>query len=205
MTIYAFDQGLRERGFDPLCGVDEAGRGPLAGPVFAAAVILPPDFAPQWLNDSKKVTPRRRELLYDQITGAARWAVASASEEEIDRLNILQATFLAMERAWDRLCRDGERPPVLTLVDGNRLPPHLGQARTLVGGDGVSASVAAASILAKVTRDRYMLRLAEEYPKYAFEQHKGYGTKLHYERLAQYGPSPVHRRSFLKKWLEEQG
>ena len=203
-TVYEFDQGLRQRGFVPLCGVDEAGRGPLAGPVFAAAVILPEGFSAPWLNDSKKVTPRRRERLFEEITASARWAVASASEEEIDRLNILQATFLAMERAWSQLCREGEAP-LLTLVDGNRLPPRLEGAKALVGGDGLSASIAAASILAKVTRDRYMLRLAEEYPQYAFERHKGYGTKLHYQRLAQYGPSPVHRRSFLKKWLEEQG
>lgn len=204
VTVYEFDSGLRQRGFVPLCGVDEAGRGPLAGPVFAAAVILPEDFSSPWLNDSKKVTPRRREILFEEITASARYAIASASEEEIDRLNILQATYLAMERAWFQLKEEGEAP-VLTLVDGNRLPPRLEGARTLVGGDGISASIAAASILAKVTRDRYMLELAEKYPQYAFEKHKGYGTKLHYEKLAEFGPSPVHRMSFLKKWKEQQG
>lgn len=199
MGLLEFDQELRASGFPLLCGVDEAGRGPLAGPVFAAAVVLPPDFCPQWLGDSKKVTPKRREALYAQITASCLWCVATASVEEIDQLNILQATYLAMKRAWDGLVVEAGEPD-LTLVDGNRAPPYVSHVETVVGGDGKSASIAAASILAKVSRDRHMVELAQAYPQYQLEKHKGYGTKLHYELLDQYGASPIHRRSFLKSW-----
>ena len=185
-------------------GCDEAGRGPLAGPVFAAAVILDPDAPIAGLNDSKKLSEKKREALFDLITErAAAYAVASASVEEIEQYNILQATYLAMSRAVEAVSR--QKTPSLVLVDGNRLPPQITlPCRTLVKGDALSASVAAASILAKVSRDRLLLELDRQYPEYAFAQHKGYGTALHYERLAAYGPSPVHRMSFLKKWLEQQ-
>ena len=204
MTNEEFDRAIREEGYPLLCGVDEAGRGPLAGPVFAAAVILDPDLPIEGLNDSKKLSEKKREELFDGIRERAlAYAVASASVEEIERCNILQATYLAMIRAVEAACR--QRTPSLVLVDGNRLPPQLTPpCRCLVKGDALSASVAAASILAKVSRDRLMLELDRQYPEYAFAQHKGYGTALHYERLAQYGPSPVHRLSFLKKWFAEQ-
>ena len=204
MTNEEFDRAVRAEGYPLLCGVDEAGRGPLAGPVFAAAVILDPDAPIAGLNDSKKLSEKKREALFDLITGrAAAYAVASASVEEIEQYNILQATYLAMSRAVEAVSR--QKTPSLVLVDGNRLPPQITlPCRTLVKGDALSASVAAASILAKVSRDRLLLELDRQYPEYAFAQHKGYGTALHYERLAAYGPSPVHRMSFLKKWLEQQ-
>ena len=197
--LYAFDRVLLEAGESPLCGVDEAGRGPLAGPVCAAAVILPPGEELPGINDSKKLSEKRREQLYEQITQRAlAWSVAFASAQEIDRVNILQATFLAMRRAVEGL----QTTPALVLVDGNR-DPGLGlPTRTVVGGDGKSAAIAAASILAKVTRDRYLLQLDRQYPQYAFAKHKGYGTQLHYQLLGQYGPCPEHRRSFLRKWME---
>ena len=174
-----------------------AGRGPLAGPVFAAAVILPPGLNIEGLNDSKKLTEKKRESLFPVIQKQAlAWYIAQADEKEIDALNILQATFLAMRRAVEGL---GVRPE-LVLVDGNR-DPELGlPTETVIKGDGQSQSIAAASVLAKVARDRYMLELDERYPEYDFKKHKGYPTKEHYERLAQYGVSPVHRVSFLKKW-----
>ena len=199
--LYAFDRVLLEAGESPLCGVDEAGRGPLAGPVCAAAVILPPGEELPGINDSKKLSEKRREQLYEQITQRAlAWSVAFASAQEIDRVNILQATFLAMRRAVEGL----QTTPALVLVDGNR-DPGLGlPTRTVVGGDGKSAAIAAASILAKVTRDRYLLQLDRQYPQYAFAKHKGYGTQLHYQLLGQYGPCPEHRRSFLRKWMEGQ-
>ena len=204
MTNEEFDRAVRAEGYPLLCGVDEAGRGPLAGPVFAAAVILDPDAPIAGLNDSKKLSEKKREALFDLITErAAAYAVASASVEEIEQYNILQATYLAMSRAVGAVSR--QKTPSLVLVDGNRLPPQITlPCRTLVKGDALSASVAAASILAKVSRDRLLLELDRQYPEYAFAQHKGYGTALHYERLAAYGPSPVHRMSFLKKWLEQQ-
>lgn len=204
MTNEEFDRAVRAEGYPLLCGVDEAGRGPLAGPVFAAAVILDPDAPIAGLNDSKKLSEKKREALFDLITErAAAYAVASASVEEIEQYNILQATYLAMSRAVEAVSR--QKTPSLVLVDGNRLPPQITlPCRTLVKGDALSASVAAASILAKVSRDRLLLELDRQYPEYAFAQHKGYGTALHYERLAAYGPSPVHRMSFLKKWLEQQ-
>lgn len=193
-----FDASLRSQGFSPLCGVDEAGRGPLAGPVFAACVVLDPDHPIEGLNDSKKLTEKRREALFGEILEhALDYSIAAASEREIDEINILQATFLAMRRAYEGLCE----PPVLALVDGNRNPGFGCGTRLVVKGDATSASIAAASILAKVSRDRYMLELDRQYPQYAFAKHKGYGTKLHYERLDAYGISEVHRRSFLKKYL----
>ena len=179
-----------------ICGVDEAGAGPLAGRVYAAAVILPKGWDAPYLNDSKKVTEKRREVLYDQITAEAlAWSVAWADEKEIDEINILNARMLAMERAVAGL----SVRPDLALVDGNRAPNLDCPLETVVKGDGKSASIAAASILAKVSRDRYMLEMAKEYPQYAFEKHKGYPTKLHYERLREHGPCPIHRLTFLKK------
>lgn len=198
MTNIEYDQAVRDSaGIRLLCGVDEAGRGPLAGPVYAAAVIFDPDHIPEGLDDSKKLSEKKREQLYDRIVDAAiAWCVASASVEEIEEVNILQATYRAMQRAVAGL----SVPPELVLVDGNRLPPGLtAAARTLVKGDALSASVAAASILAKVSRDRLMAELDRTYPEYAFAKHKGYGTALHMERIRTYGPSPVHRPSFLKK------
>lgn len=180
-----------------LCGVDEAGAGPLAGPVYAAAVILPHDWTPPGLDDSKQLTERRRELLFPQIQAqAVAWAVAAASPEEIDQLNILNARMLAMERAIQQLHPKAD----FALIDGNCNRGISCPNETLVKGDRLSASIAAASILAKVSRDHYMLEMAERYPQYRFEQHKGYPTKLHYQLLAQYGPCPIHRKSFLKKF-----
>ncbi|MGX8698648.1 MAG: ribonuclease HII [bacterium] len=177
------------------CGVDEAGRGPLAGPVCAAAVILPQDCPLPGLNDSKKLSEKKREALYALIVEKAlSYGIAFASPEEIDEVNILNATYLAMNRAIEKL----SAPVSLALIDGNRAEGIHVSHLTVVGGDGKCASIAAASILAKVTRDRWMLELDKEYPQYAFAQHKGYGTRLHYERLREYGPSPVHRRSFLR-------
>ena len=179
-----------------VCGVDEAGRGPLAGPVYAAAVLLRPGQRFDGLDDSKKLTEKKRESLYARVTAEALgWSVAFATAEEIDELNILNATYLAMNRAIEEL----SPAPSFALIDGNRSEGILLPNRTVVGGDGVYEAIAAASVLAKVTRDRFMLEMAEKYPEYAFEKHKGYGTKLHYERLREYGPSPIHRRSFLKK------
>jgi len=184
------------QGVQTICGVDEAGAGPLVGRVYAAAVILPPGWDAPYLNDSKKVTEKRRALLFDRITAeAVSWSVAWADEGEIDELNILNARMLAMERAVQGLTV----PPDLALIDGNRAPTVSIPTETVVKGDGKSASIAAASILAKVSRDRYMLEMAQRYPQYAFERHKGYPTKLHYERLRQYGPCPIHRLTFLKK------
>ena len=199
MTNLEFDADLRAQGAALLCGVDEAGRGPLAGPVFAAAVILDPQNIPEGLNDSKKLSEKKREALFDVICEKAlAFGIAEASVQEIEELNILQATFLAMRRAVESL----SMVPDLILVDGNRLPQNLpAPAQFVIKGDALSASIAAASILAKVSRDRVMAQLAEQYPEYDFPKHKGYGTALHYERLAQYGVSPIHRRSFLKKIL----
>ncbi len=200
--LTAFDTDVRAEGFATICGVDEAGRGPLAGPVTAAAVILPPGVDIEGLNDSKKLSEAKREKLYDVIRQTAvSCCVASASVEEIEQYNILQATFLAMRRAVEGL----SCVPDLALIDGNRLPVGLTvPARTIVKGDGRSASIAAASILAKVTRDRYMKQQDALYPGYGFAVHKGYGTKAHYAALTEQGPSPIHRMSFLKKWLAKQ-
>ena len=193
---YEFEKQALSRGFNCVCGVDEAGRGPLAGPVFAAAVILPLDCGIDGLNDSKKLTEKKRDELFDIIREkAVSFCVASASVEEIEEFNILQATFIAMKRAVEGL----EVKPDIALVDGNRKPGLDIAESTLVKGDARSPSIAAASILAKVSRDRLMMKIDEEYPEYKFSQHKGYGTKLHYEMIEKYGISPVHRRSFLKK------
>lgn len=177
----------------PVCGVDEAGRGPLAGPVVAAAVILDPAHIPPGLNDSKKLDAARREALFAALRPAAAIGIGIASVEEIDSLNILQATFLAMTRAIAAL----PRAPHVALIDGNRLPKQLPcPARAVVRGDARSLSIAAASIAAKVTRDRLMLALAENHPGYGFERHMGYGTAAHLEAISRLGPSPAHRRSF---------
>ena len=194
--LWELENEIYAEGFSLICGVDEAGRGPLAGPVYAAAVILPRDAVIEGLNDSKKLTEKKREALFDVITERAlTYGIASASAEEIEKLNILNATFLAMNRAIDKL----DPIPELALIDGNRSTGIAMPSRCVVKGDSRCADIAAASILAKVSRDRYMLTLAEKYPQYHFEQHKGYGTKLHYEALREYGPSPEHRPSFLRK------
>lgn len=199
--LWEIERGCFEGGFDLVCGIDEAGRGPLAGPVCAAAVILPRDTQIEGLNDSKKLSDAKRRSLYDVITREAyAYGVAFASEAEIDEVNILNATFLAMERAVAAL---GLHPDI-ALVDGNRRPPLGMPVQTIVGGDGLSASIAAASILAKVTRDRWMEELDAQYPQYDFAVHKGYGTKRHYEALTEFGPCPIHRRSFLKKFYGEK-
>ena len=196
-----YENEARQDGFKIICGIDEAGRGPLCGPVCAAAVILPPDCELEGLNDSKKLSEKKREALYDIIKEqAVAYGIAMASAQEIDEINILQATFLAMRRAVALL----DVQPDCALIDGNGKPGLSIEQRTIVKGDSKSVSVAAASILAKVTRDRYMKEMDSQYPQYAFAQHKGYGTKLHYEKLAEYGLCPEHRRTFLKKILEAQ-
>lgn len=199
--LWNFEHAAMEEGFSLICGVDEAGRGPLAGPVCAAAVILPPDLELEGLNDSKKLSEKRREALYPLICEQAlAYGIAFASEQEIDEINILQATFLAMRRAVEQL---GQKPD-LALVDGNR-EPDFGDipVRTIIKGDSRSANIAAASILAKVTRDRFMLEQDAVYPQYGFAVHKGYGTQKHYAALREFGPCPIHRRSFLKKFYGE--
>ena len=198
MTLFEYDSAVRNDA-PVLCGVDEAGRGPLAGDVYAAAVVFDEGVFIDGLNDSKKLSEKKREALFDEIIEKAKaHCVATATVEEIERLNILQATMLAMRRAVEGL---GQTPD-MAIIDGNRLPELNCPAQTVVKGDGLSASIAAASVLAKVSRDRYMKKLAEEYPQYLFEKHKGYGTKLHNEMILKYGPSPVHRMSFLKKLLK---
>lgn len=184
------------QGYTNICGVDEAGRGPLAGPVCAAAVILPLDIEIPGLNDSKKLSDKKRRELFPVICeNAIAYGIAFADHREIDEINILQATYLAMERAIDQL----PVKPDFALIDGNRAKDFGIPLETVVGGDGRSASIAAASILAKVTRDDYMLKMAEEHPCYGFEIHKGYGTKAHYAALAEQGPCSIHRMTFLKK------
>ena len=194
--LWSIENEIYESGVAPLCGVDEAGRGPLAGPVCAAAVILPRDLVIEGLNDSKKLSEKKRELLYDEIIEkAVSYGIAFATVEEIEEKNSLEATFLAMNRAIEKLSVQ----PALALIDGNRDRGIAVEARCVIGGDGKCADIAAASILAKVTRDRYMLQLAQQYPQYGFEKHKGYGTAAHYAAIREYGPSPVHRMSFLRK------
>lgn len=199
--LYRFEREAYRSGFLTVCGVDEAGRGPLAGPVCAGAVILRRDEHIEGLNDSKKLSRKKREALYDEIIArAAGWSVAYATSEEIDRYNILQATFLAMRRAVEGL----QISPDIVLVDGNQDPGlSCEHTVTIVHGDALSASVAAASILAKVSRDRVMEQLAGQYPQYDLQIHKGYPTKKHYERLREFGVSPIHRRSFLKKLFQD--
>ncbi len=201
MDIWRFEHDAYAGGFSTVCGVDEAGRGPLAGPVCAAAVILPRDLVIPGLNDSKKLTDKKRRELYDVIVSEAEsYGIAFATEQEIDEINILQATFLAMERAVSQL----QVQPDLALVDGNRAPKLAVPVKTVVKGDSLSASIAAASILAKVTRDRLLEEMDETYPAYGFAVHKGYGTKRHYEALRDHGPCPVHRMTFLKKFYGEK-
>ena len=196
VDLWSMESDLMASGFSSLCGLDEAGRGPLAGPVCAAAVMLPPGLVLPGLNDSKKLTEKKREALYDEIVSSAlHYGIAFAAVEEIEELNILGATFLAMRRAYAQL---GVTPD-LALVDGNRDPGLDVPTRCVVKGDATCADIAAASILAKVTRDRYMLEMAERYPMYGFEKHKGYGTAAHYAALREYGPCQIHRPSFLKK------
>ena len=197
INMWEIENGCFEEGYKIICGVDEAGRGPLAGPVCAAAVILPPNVEIPGLNDSKKLTDKkRRELMPIIKETAIAYGIAFASEQEIDEINILQATYLAMHRAIDQLAVKAD----LALVDGNRAGDFGLPVKTVVKGDSLSASIAAASVLAKVTRDDVMLELAEKYPEYAFDVHKGYGTKAHYAALTQHGPSPIHRMTFLKKF-----
>lgn len=196
IELWTLENEIYDSGVSFICGVDEAGRGPLAGPVCAAAVILPRGLEIEGLNDSKKLSEKKREALYDFICEKAMdYGIAFATVEEIEELNILKATFLAMNRAIEKL----RFQPELALIDGNRDSGIKMESRCIVGGDGCCADIAAASILAKVTRDRYMLKLAEEYPQYGFEKHKGYGTKAHYAALREFGPSPVHRLSFLRR------
>ncbi|MGN0464440.1 MAG: ribonuclease HII [Acutalibacteraceae bacterium] len=198
---YNFEKQAMARGFGTVCGVDEAGRGPLAGPVCAAAVILPLDCDIEGLNDSKKLTEKKREALFDVIREkAVAYSIAMVDEKTIDEINILQATFQAMRQAIGSL---SVRPDA-ALIDGNGKPGSGVEEITIVKGDGQSMSIAAASVLAKVTRDRYMLEIDKKYPEYQFKKHKGYGTRLHYECLEKYGISPVHRLSSLKKFLEKQ-
>ena len=194
--LWAIENELYDSGESVICGVDEAGRGPLAGAVYAAAVILPRGLVIEGLDDSKKLTAKKRDRLFDIICEKAiAYGIASASAREIDEINILNATYLAMNRAMAAMNAEFS----LALIDGNRTAGIKYPCRHVIGGDGLSASIAAASILAKVTRDRYMEKLAEEYPEYGFEKHKGYGTAAHYAALREHGPSPEHRVTFLKK------
>ena len=194
--LWELENEIYDSGVSLICGVDEAGRGPLAGPVCAAAVILPRNTEIAGLNDSKKLSEKSREKLYDEICEkAVSFGIAFASVEEIEQLNILNAAMLAMNRAIAQL----EPQPELALIDGNRSSAIEINSRCVIKGDAKCADIAAASILAKVTRDRYMLEMAEKYPEYHFERHKGYGTKLHYEALREYGPCEIHRPSFLRK------
>lgn len=197
IDMWEIEHNCFEAGLQLVCGVDEAGRGPLAGPVCAAAVILPPDLDIPGLNDSKKLTDKKRRELFDIITEqAVSYGIALVGEKEIDEINILQATFRAMEQAVARM----DVTPDLVLVDGNREPKLALPVKTVVKGDSRSASIAAASILAKVTRDRLMEELDQTYPAYGFAVHKGYGTKRHYAALAEHGPCSIHRMTFLKKF-----
>lgn len=199
---YLYEQNAVNAGYKVVCGIDEAGRGPLAGPVHAAAVILPIGLEIEGLNDSKKLTEKKREQLFDIICEKAiDYSIGIATEKEIDEINILNATFLAMHRAVEGL----KNKPDYALIDGNQYPkiPFVTE-ETVVKGDAKSMSIAAASILAKVSRDRFMLEKAKEYPEYCFEKHKGYGTKAHYEAIKEFGPSPIHRKTFLKKFYGEK-
>ena len=201
LTMWEIEDENYAQGVEVICGVDEAGRGPLAGPVCAAAVILPPHVQIPGLNDSKKLSDKRRRELFPVICEQAlAYGIAFATEQEIDEINILQATFLAMERALAQL----KIRPDLVLIDGNRQKDFGLPVKTVVKGDSLSANIAAASVLAKVTRDDFMVRHAEQFPEYGFEIHKGYGTKAHYAALEQYGPCPIHRKTFLKKFYEQK-
>ena len=201
VNMWEIENSVYDEGFEIICGVDEAGRGPLAGPVCAAAVILPKGLEIPGLTDSKKLTDKKRRELFPIIKEQAiAYGIGLASHEEIDEINILQATYLAMERALAQL---GVKPDI-ALIDGNRAMDFGLPVRTVVKGDSLSMNIAAASILAKVTRDDMMLELAEKYPEYGFEVHKGYGTKAHYEALRTHGASEIHRKTFLKKFYGEK-
>ena len=202
MPDFEYELSAKEKGYKCICGVDEAGRGPLAGPVCAAAVILPENCEIEGLNDSKKLSEKKREMLFDVICEkAVSYSITFGSIEEIEKFNILEATFIAMNRAIDGL----EVTPDFALIDGNRVPKNIKiPCETVVKGDFKSASIAAASILAKVTRDRLMEEYDEKYPEYNFKKHKGYGTKEHTELILKYGVSEVHRPSFLKKLLGDK-
>lgn len=201
VNMWQYEQQLYQQGYKLVCGVDEAGRGPLAGPVCAAAVILPANTDIPGLNDSKKLSDKKRRELFPVICEqAVAYCIAFSDEKEIDEVNILQATFRAMKRAVDGLAVD----PDYIMVDGNKLPEFGAPAQYLIKGDSLSASIAAASVLAKVTRDDLMLKMAEQYPDYKFDVHKGYGTKAHYEALTAHGPCPIHRMTFLKKFYGEK-
>ena len=200
-NLWQIEQSLYEQGIQIICGVDEAGRGPLAGPVCAAAVILPPNIDIPGLDDSKKLTDkRRRELMPIIKEKAIAYGIAFADQAEIDEINILQATFLAMERAIAQL----SVKPEFVLIDGNRQKDFGLPVQTVVHGDSLSASIAAASVLAQVTRDDFMLEMATQYPQYGFDVHKGYGTRVHYAALTEHGPCAIHRMSFLKKFYGEK-
>lgn len=201
IDLWAIEDACKEEGYRLICGVDEAGRGPLAGPVCAAAVILPEHLEIPGLNDSKKLSDKRRRELFPIIQESAlAYGIGFASPEEIDEINILQATFLAMRRAISQL----HVTPDLALIDGNRETDFGVPCRTVVKGDSLSANIAAASVLAKVSRDDLMLKAAEEYPDYGFEIHKGYGTKAHYAALEEKGPCAIHRRTFLRKFYGQK-
>jgi len=201
INMWEIEDRFYGEGVKVICGVDEAGRGPLAGPVCAAAVILPEHLELPGLTDSKKLTDKKRRELYPVIKDQAiAYGIGFASEQEIDEINILQATFLAMQRAMDQLTVK----PDLALIDGNREKDFGIPVKTVVKGDSLSLNIAAASVLAKVTRDDLMMEKAKEFPQYGFDIHKGYGTKAHYAALTEYGPSPIHRMSFLKKFYGEK-
>lgn len=195
MPSFRIENSLWKNGYNLIAGLDEAGRGPLAGPVVAAAVIFPKNIKIHGLDDSKKLTPQKREELYPVIfKKAISIGIGFVSEKIIDKINILQATFLAMRKALDNL----ENTPDYVLVDGNIIIPKIAiLQKTIIKGDGISSSISAASIIAKVTRDRFMLKLDKKYPQYGFRFHKGYGTRLHFEMLAKHGLCPIHRKSFL--------
>ena len=200
VDLFEYDKSVRNE-YAVICGIDEAGRGPLAGDVYAAAVILPDDVIIDGSNDSKKLSEKKREALFDVICEkAVSYCIATASVEEIDNINILNAAMLAMKRAYGGL----SLKPDAAFIDGNKTPELDIPAFSVIKGDATSASIAAASILAKVARDRYMKELAEKYPQYCFDKHKGYGTKLHYEMLDKYGASDIHRKSFLVKYYNEK-
>lgn len=201
VNMWEIEDSCYADGVNVICGVDEAGRGPLAGPVCASAVILPAHLDIPGLTDSKKITDKKRRELFPVIQEQAiAWGIGMASCEEIDEINILQATFLAMQRALEQL----NVRPDLVLIDGNRAKDFGLPVKTVVKGDSLSMNIAAASILAKVTRDDWMIRMAQTYPQYAFDIHKGYGTKAHYAALTEFGPCPIHRKTFLKKFYGEK-
>ncbi len=201
VNMWEIEDSCYADGVNVICGVDEAGRGPLAGPVCASAVILPAHLDIPGLTDSKKLTDKKRRELFPVIQEQAiAWGISMASCEEIDEINILQATFLAMQRALEQL----NVRPDLVLIDGNRAKDFGLPVKTVVKGDSLSMNIAAASILAKVTRDDWMIRMAQTYPQYAFDIHKGYGTKAHYAALTEFGPCPIHRKTFLKKFYGEK-